>query len=81
VSPLVLRVLPPVIDDFALPPPLFDVDFLHILGVSPNNPTRFAVASRGSLQTAVLDPGSYHHPHALEWLVAETAILDRRFRP
>ena len=73
-SLLALRALPlPLSDFFALPPRLFDVDFLHILEVSPNNPTRFAVASRGSLQTAVLEPGSYHYPHAFELAFAETA--------
>jgi hypothetical protein len=39
VSLLLLRALPLALsDDFALPPRLFDVDFLHILEVSPNNP-------------------------------------------
>jgi hypothetical protein len=73
--------LPLPLSDFALPQRLFDVDFLHILEVSPNNPARFAVASRGSLQTAVLEAGSYHYPHARERLFAETATSDRRFRP
>jgi hypothetical protein len=63
----------PLNADFALPTHPFDVDFLHILKVSPKNPTRFAVASRGSLQTAVLEPGSYHYPHAFELAFAETA--------